>query len=80
VLGLRRSEVLGLRRQDIDFEAGPFTPVKQVQREKGVGLVPAHLRHSRISMTMDVHTHVVGDSEREAVAMLAELLEDPLIG
>ncbi|MEU9554515.1 hypothetical protein [Streptomyces fumanus] len=30
VLGLRRSEVLGLRWQDIDFEAGPFTPVKQV--------------------------------------------------
>ncbi|MEU9267814.1 tyrosine-type recombinase/integrase [Streptomyces sp. NPDC048251] len=38
VLGLRRSEVLGLRWQDIDFEAGRFTPVKQVQREKGVGL------------------------------------------
>ncbi|MFG2637762.1 tyrosine recombinase XerC [Streptomyces sp. NPDC048362] len=29
VLGLRRSEVLGLRWQDIDFEAGHFTPVKQ---------------------------------------------------
>lgn len=27
---------------------------------------------------MDVYTHVVGDSEREAVGMLAELLEDPL--
>ncbi|WP_307056921.1 tyrosine-type recombinase/integrase [Streptomyces achromogenes] len=25
VLGLRRSEVLGLRWQDIDFEAGRFT-------------------------------------------------------
>lgn len=33
VLGLRRIEVLGLRWQDIDFEAGRFTPVKQVQRE-----------------------------------------------
>ena len=40
----------------------------------------AILRHSQISMTMDVYTHVVGDSEREAVTMLAELLEDPLIG
>ncbi|MGW5760027.1 tyrosine-type recombinase/integrase [Streptomyces tendae] len=183
VLGLRRSEVLGLRWQDIDFEAGHFTPVKQVQRVKGVGLVlkdlktessqavlplpefcaralgerrelqelerkiagehwsqePDHdlifssehggmidpvgfsrsfdrlvkragvrritvrlarhtcgtllaflkvhpkvaqaiLRHSQISMTMDVYTHVVSDSEREAVGMLAELLEDPLIG
>ncbi|MDX3087377.1 MULTISPECIES: hypothetical protein [Streptomyces] len=40
VLGLRRSEVLGLRRQDIDFEAGRFTPVKQVQRVKGVGPGP----------------------------------------
>nr|WP_258404970.1 site-specific integrase [Streptomyces cyaneus] len=183
VLGLRRSEVLGLRWQDIDFEAGRFTPVKQVQRVKGVGLVlkdlktessqavlplpefcarvleerrelqalerkiagehwsqepdqdlifssehggmidpvgfsrtfdrlvkragvrritvrlarhtcgtllaflkvhpkvaQAILRHSQISMTMDVYTHVVGDSEREAVGMLAELLEDPLIG
>jgi integrase len=183
VLGLRRSEVLGLRWQDIDFAAGQFTPVKQVQRVKGAGLVlkdlktessqavlplpefcaraleerrelqelerkiagdhwsqePDHdlifssehggmidpvgfsrtfdrlvkragvrritvrlarhtcgtllaflkahpkvaqaiLRHSQISMTMDVYTHVVGDSQREAVGMLAELLEDPLIG
>ncbi|MEU3823920.1 tyrosine-type recombinase/integrase [Streptomyces sp. NPDC029080] len=40
----------------------------------------AILRHSQISMTMDVYTHVAGDSEREAVAMLADLLEDPLIG
>ncbi|MFF8916886.1 tyrosine-type recombinase/integrase [Streptomyces sp. NPDC015032] len=183
VLGLRRSEVLGLRWQDIDFDQRQFTPLKQVQRVKGVGLVlkdlktesshavlplpefcaralkerrelqdlerrivgddwsqepdqdlifsserggmidpvgfsrsfnalvkrsgvrritvrlarhtcgtllaflkvhpkvaQAILRHSQISMTMDVYTHVVGDGEREAVAMLAELLEDPLIG
>jgi integrase len=183
VLGLRRSEVLGLRWQDIDFDRGQFTPVKQVQRVKGIGLVlkdlktesshavlplpefcaralrerqelqdlerrivgdgwaqkpeqdlvfsserggpidpmgfsrsferlvkragvrritvrlarhtcgtllaflkvhpkvaQAILRHSQISMTMDVYTHVVGDGEREAVALLAELLEDPLIG
>ncbi|WP_328639694.1 tyrosine-type recombinase/integrase [Streptomyces canus] len=183
VLGLRRSEVLGLRWRDLDFEARQITPVKQVQRVKGVGLVlkdlktessqavlplpefcaralqerrelqdlerkiagehwsqepdqdlifssehggmidpmgfsrtfdrlvkragvrritvrlarhtcgtllaflkvhpkvaQAILRHSQISMTMDVYTHVVGDSEREAVTMLAELLEDPLIG
>ncbi len=29
---------------------------------------------------MDGYTHVVGDSEREAFAMLSELLEEPLIG
>ncbi|MBA9046921.1 MULTISPECIES: tyrosine-type recombinase/integrase [Streptomyces] len=183
VLGLRRSEVLGLRWQDIDFEASQISTVKQVQRVRGVGLVlkdlktessqavlplpefcaralkermelqelerkiagdhwsqePDHdlifssehggmidpvgfsrtferlvkrvgvrritirlarhtcgtllaflkvhpkvaqaiLRHSQIRMTMDVYTHVVGDDEREAVALLAELLEDPLIG
>ncbi|MEU9315588.1 hypothetical protein [Streptomyces sp. NPDC048295] len=40
----------------------------------------AILRHSRISMTVDVRTHVVSDGEREAVTMLAELLEEPLIG
>lgn len=40
----------------------------------------AILRHSQISMTLDIYTHVVGDGEREAAAMLAELLEDPLIG
>ncbi|MDJ1643584.1 tyrosine-type recombinase/integrase [Streptomyces pakalii] len=183
VLGLRRSELLGLRWQDIDFENRHFTPVKQVQREKRVGLVlkdlktessqavlplpefcaraleerrhlqklerqiagddwgqqPDHdvifssenggltdptgfsrafnalvkrsgvrritvrlarhtcgtllaflkvhpkvaqaiLRHSQISMTMDVYTHVVGDGEREAATLLADLLEDPLIG
>jgi integrase len=38
------------------------------------------LRHSQISMTMDVYTHVVGSDQRDAAAMLAELLEDPLIG
>ncbi|MFI6543364.1 tyrosine-type recombinase/integrase [Streptomyces prunicolor] len=183
VLGLRRSEVLGLRWQDIDFENRQFTPIKQVQREKGKGLIlkdlktesstavlplpefcaraleerrqlqdlerqivgdqwrqePDHdvifsserggltdpvgfsrtfnalvkragvrritvrlarhtcgtllaflkvhpkvaqtiLRHSQISMTMDVYTHVVGSDQREATTMLAELLEDPLIG
>ncbi|MFF8649929.1 tyrosine-type recombinase/integrase [Streptomyces griseoluteus] len=183
VLGLRRSEVLGLRWQDVDFESRQIEPVKQVQREKGRGLVlkdlktdssqavlplpefcaralrerrelqelerriagerweqepgqelifssehggmldpvgfsrtfgrlvnragvrritvrlarhtcgtllaflkvhpkvaQAVLRHSQISMTMDVYTHVVGSDEREAVALLAELLEDPLIG
>ncbi|WP_329615154.1 site-specific integrase [Streptomyces brevispora] len=183
VLGLRRSEVLGLRWQDIDFDQRQFTPLKQVQRVKGLGLVlkdlktesshavlplpefcaraleerrelqelerrivgdgwsqapgqdlifsserggpidpvgfsrsfnalvkragarritvrlarhtcgtllaflkvhpkvaQAILRHSQISMTMDVYTHVVGDGEREAVTLLAELLEDPLIG
>lgn len=42
-------------------------------------LAQAILRQSRISMTMHVYTHVVGDGEREAVTMLAELLEDPLI-
>ncbi|MCX5525254.1 hypothetical protein OG342_20750 [Streptomyces bobili] len=44
VLGLRRGEILGLRRQDVDFEAGQFTPVKQVQRVKGVGLVLKNLK------------------------------------
>ncbi|MFJ2609718.1 tyrosine-type recombinase/integrase [Streptomyces sp. NPDC087425] len=183
VLGLRRSELLGLRRQDINFETGQFTPVKQVQRVKGKGLVlknlktdsssaplplpnfcaraleqrfelqdlerqiagdkwhqdPDHdvifsnehggltdpvgfgrtfvrllkrsgvrritlriarktcasllaylkvhpkvaqkiMRHSEIKMTLDIYTQIVGDSEREAVDMLAELLENPLLG
>jgi integrase len=40
----------------------------------------AIIRHSRISMTVDVYMHVVGEDEREAVALPAELLEDPLIG
>jgi hypothetical protein len=31
-------------------------------------------------MTMDVSTHVAGDSGQEAVTMLAEPLEDPLVG
>ncbi|MET9668228.1 site-specific integrase [Streptomyces sp. NPDC006475] len=182
VLGLRRSEVLGLRWQDIDFDRQQFTPVKQVQRDdsglvlkdlktessqavlplpkfcanaleerrhlqelerkiagdawqqasnqdlifterhggmieprgfsrtfdaliKRAGLrritvrlarhtcgtllaflkvhpkvAQAILRHSQISMTMDIYTHVVDDDRREAAALLADLLEDPLIG
>ncbi|HCA88563.1 MAG TPA: site-specific integrase [Streptomyces sp.] len=35
VLGLRRSEVLGLRWQDVDLEHGQFTPTMQVQRVDG---------------------------------------------
>ncbi|WP_258198895.1 hypothetical protein [Streptomyces sp. A244] len=38
------------------------------------------VERATVRTTMDVYTHVVGDSEREAVGMLAELLEDPLIG
>jgi integrase len=175
-LGLRRGELLGLRWQDIDFDNEQFTPVRQVQREKGklilkklktessqaalplppfvadalrerrevqeeersaagehwhqapgedlifterhggpieprgfsrtfdtlVGHAPvrritvrlarhtcgtllaflkvhpksaqAILRHSQISMTMDIYTHVVDDDQRAAVALLADLL------
>ncbi|MFD5057552.1 MULTISPECIES: hypothetical protein [unclassified Streptomyces] len=43
-------------------------------------MAQAILRHSQISMTMDVYTHVVDDDRRDAAAMLADLLEDPLIG
>ncbi|WP_351230240.1 hypothetical protein [Streptomyces sp. NPDC002133] len=74
---LRRSEVLGLRRQDVDFERQQFTPAGDALGEDGALAI---LRRSRISMIMDVYTHVVGDDEREAAAMLADLLEDPLIG
>jgi integrase len=176
VLGLRRSEVLGLRWQDVDFDREHFTPVKQVQRENGAlvlkdlktessqavlplpkfcadalrerrylqglerqisgddwhqdedadlifserngGMIEprgfsrsftalvkrakvrpvtvrlarhtcgtllaflkvhpkvaqAILRHSQISMTMDVYTHVVDDDQRDAAALLADLL------
>jgi integrase len=35
VLGLRRSEVLGLRWQDVDLTHGQFTPTMQVQRVDG---------------------------------------------
>ncbi|WP_049576213.1 tyrosine-type recombinase/integrase [Streptomyces sp. SBT349] len=176
-LGLRRGELLGLRWQDIDFENEQFTPVRQVQREKGklvlkklktdssqaalplpafcaealrerkliqerereaagshwhqepgeelvfterhggpieprgfsrtfetlVSAAPvrritvrlarhtcgtllaflkvhpksaqAILRHSQISMTMDIYTHVVDDDQRAAAALLANLLK-----
>ncbi|MFJ2646065.1 tyrosine-type recombinase/integrase [Streptomyces sp. NPDC087420] len=40
----------------------------------------AILRHSQISMTMDVYTHVVDEDQREAAGLLADLLENPLIG
>jgi hypothetical protein len=33
-----------------------------------------------IGMAMDVYAHVVGEGQREAAELLAELLEDPLIG
>ncbi|MFI2425762.1 tyrosine-type recombinase/integrase [Streptomyces sp. NPDC018955] len=39
VPGLRRGELLGPRWQDVGFEVRQFTPVKQVQRVRGTGLV-----------------------------------------
>ncbi|MDT0445971.1 tyrosine-type recombinase/integrase [Streptomyces johnsoniae] len=35
----------------------------------------AILRHSQISMTMDIYTHVVDDDQRAAAALLADLLK-----
>ncbi|MFF7330490.1 tyrosine-type recombinase/integrase [Streptomyces sp. NPDC090306] len=52
VLGLRRSEVLGLRWSDVDFDARQFTPVKQVQREKGRGLVLKELKTDSSQATL----------------------------
>ncbi|WP_328466639.1 tyrosine-type recombinase/integrase [Streptomyces sp. NBC_00448] len=43
VLGLRRSEVLGLRWQDVDLEHGQFTPTMQVQRVRGERGQPSRL-------------------------------------
>jgi integrase len=43
VLGLRRSEVLGLRWQDVDLEHGQFTPTMQVQRIRGRDGEPGRL-------------------------------------
>ena len=43
VLGLRRSEVLGLRWQDVDLEHGQFTPTMQVQRVRAENGQPSRL-------------------------------------
>jgi integrase len=43
VLGLRRSEVLGLRWQDVDMDHGQFTPTMQVQRVRGENGDPSRL-------------------------------------
>ncbi|WP_260216197.1 hypothetical protein [Streptomyces gossypii] len=38
----------------------------------------AILRHSQISMTMDIYTHVVDEDQRDAATLLADLLKgDP---
>ena len=44
VLGLRRSELLGLRWIDLDLGQGVAHPRKQVQRQKGKGLVLVDLK------------------------------------
>ena len=44
VLGLRRGELLGLRWIDLDFGQGVAHPRKQVQRQKGKGLVLVDLK------------------------------------
>ncbi|MCZ4122384.1 tyrosine-type recombinase/integrase [Streptomyces sp. H39-S7] len=44
VLGLRRGELLGLRWIDLDLDQGVAHPRKQVQRQKGAGLVLVDLK------------------------------------
>jgi integrase len=38
----------------------------------------AILRHSQISMTMDIYTHVVDEDQRAAAQLLADLLNGPV--
>ncbi|BCM68056.1 MULTISPECIES: hypothetical protein [Streptomyces] len=84
--------MLGLRWQDIGFEAGHFTPVKQVQRVKGVGLVLKDLKTessqagtgSRRLTMKGAPQGRSGDPpaqpDQHVHGRLHELLEDPLIG
>ncbi|GAA3500339.1 hypothetical protein GCM10019016_074450 [Streptomyces prasinosporus] len=50
VLGLRRSEVLGLRWQDIDFGAGHFTPVGSSRKIRS----SADVSHGRQRPPVDI--------------------------
>jgi integrase len=54
LLGLRQGEVLGLRWQDLDLDAGRLTVSGALQRQKGKGLVlvPPKSRTSRRSITL----------------------------
>ncbi|MFJ7195912.1 MULTISPECIES: hypothetical protein [unclassified Streptomyces] len=73
---VKRSGSAGSRCGSTGTPAATLPPFLKVHPKAARAI----LRHSRISMTTDVRTHVVGEGEREAVTMLAELLEDPLIG
>ncbi len=65
-LGLPRIRVHDLRHISLSLLAGAGVPVKDLQRRAG---------HSTPRMTLEVYTHVLSDSERQAAQMLDRLAQ-----
>lgn len=71
-LGLRQAEVLGLRWEDIDEEAGVVWPRMQVQRLRGQGLVLRELKSAKSATPLPL-PDVVAAALRQQRKRVAEL-------
>ena len=74
-VGLRRGEILGLRWQDLDLEAGTLSVKQTVQRIRGKGMTFAPPKTDRARRTVNVPSPVIASLRRHRRAQLEERLK-----
>lgn len=73
-IGLRRGEILGLRWQDLDLEAGTLSVRQAVQRIRGKGMIFAPPKTDRAQRTINLPTPVVPSLRKHRRVQLEERL------
>ena len=74
-VGLRRGEILGLRWQDLDFEAGTLSVRQAAQRIRGKGITFVPPKTDRAHRTVNVPSPVIASLRRHRTAQLEERLK-----
>ena len=72
--GLRVGEILGLRWQDVDLEAGRLAIRQSIQRQRGAGLVAVEPKTERSRRTIEVPAPLVAELKAHRVRQLEERL------
>ena len=74
-VGLRRGEILGLRWQDLDLEAGMLSVRQAAQRIRGKGMTFVPPKTDRAHRTVNVPSPVIASLRRHRRAQLEERLK-----
>jgi integrase len=72
--GLRMGEMLGLRWQDVDLEAGRLAVRQAIQRQRGAGLIAVEPKTERSRRTIDFPAPLVAALKAHRVRQLEERL------